>query len=277
VFAGYFEVAGIPIVEGRSFIQGDITLNRPSGSSTGRRTNTGVVIVNRALARTFWPGQNAIDKRLGSQGIVVGVAENAKEFTLAEDPKPMFYVPAADNLNEMTLIIRTTVDPDRLGPAVRQEIRALDSDLPIERMATMENLIARTYAGERYRTTLMTAFGVAAVLLTLVGVYGVISSWVSRRTRELGIRIATGATPATVMRLVLRETFGVAAVGVLLGLILGVSMTQFLSGFLYGISATDMRTYVMIAIALISVTLLAGAIPASRAARVDPAVCLRAE
>jgi len=274
VFANYFEVAGTPIIEGRAFTEADINAAGQSG----------VVIVNRAMARRFWPGQSAINKPVpldggGTAPNVIGIAENAREFNLGEDIKPMIYFPgwAWADLNDLTLLIRTAGDPAQLAAAIRHEIQSVDKDLPIERMETMENLIAATYTNERYRTILINVFALAAIFLALSGLYGVISRSVAQRTRELGIRIAIGARPGAMVWLVLRHSLGLAITGILIGCAVALAVTRLISGFLFGITPTDVPTYAAIAGVLVAMSIAASYVPARRAARIDPAECLRSD
>ena len=228
------------------------------------------------MAREFWPGHSALNRRLGHE-IVVGIVDDPKEFSLGEKPQPMYYMPAKADRNDLTVMLRTTVESASIGSAIRAQVRAIDSELPVYRLETMDNLISASHNGERDRTVLISAFAGAAVLLVLVGLYGVISRSVGQRTRELGIRIAIGARPGEVLWLVLRQSLYLAVAGVLIGSIATVAATRLITNFLFGITATDLSTYAMIAAGLIAMSLAATYVPARRAARIDPADCLRAD
>jgi predicted permease len=265
VLPNYFEVLGIPVTEGRSFNEADVSKGRFTAS-----------IVNQAMANAFWSGHSAINKRLGG-GIVVGVVDNPKEFSLGERSQPVYYTPGRADRNDLTLLIRTVVEPQSVATAIRREVRAVDPELPVDRIETMQGLIAATQARERDRVILIGVFAVLAVILVLVGLYGVISRTVGQRTRELGIRIAIGARPGEVLWLILRQSLLLAGAGVLLGYGAALAATRLISSFLFGITATDISTYVLIAVSLIGLSLAAACNPARRAARIDPAESLRAD
>jgi hypothetical protein len=265
VLPNYFEVLGVRFTEGRSFTDADVTKGRPHA-----------VIVNKTMARQFWPGHSALNRRMLA-GIVVGVVDDPKEFSLGERSEPIYYTPARADRNDLTLLLRTTVESSSIGSAIRAQIRAIDPELPVFRLETMDSLISASHNGERDRTVLVGAFAGAAVLLVLVGLYGVISRSVGQRTRELGIRIAIGARPREVLWLVLRQSLYLSITGVLIGCIATLAATRLITSFLFGITATDLSTYAIIAAGLIAMSLAATYFPARLAARIDPADCLRAE
>jgi hypothetical protein len=261
----YFEVLGVRFTEGRSFTDADVAKGRPHA-----------VIVNKTMAREFWPGHSALNRRLLG-GIVVGIVDDPKEFSLGEKPQPVYYTPTHADRDDLTVLLRTAAESASIGSAIGAQVRAIDPELPVYRLETMDNLIVASHDGERNRTVLVGAFACAAVLLVLVGLYGVISRSVGQRTRELGIRIAIGARPREVLWLVLRQSLYLSVAGVLIGCIATLAATRLITSFLFGITATDLSTYAMIAAGLIAMSLAATYFPARRAARIDPADCLRAE
>jgi predicted permease len=274
VSTGYFETLGIPIVSGRPFDDSD----RAGGAR--------VAIVNQAFARRFWPGQEAVGKRINldtnggdSTWIeVVGVAGTIKYHNLAEDPLPFFYVPFAQAYGPaMTLVARVTRDPARELAAMRGVVRSLDDDLPVFDAKTMTEHLGITLYPVRLASTVLGAIGVLALLLAAIGLYGVVAYAVSQRTREIGVRMALGARPLDVLRLIVSHGMRLAGVGLAIGLVLALAVTRLVTGLLYGVSPTDPVTLVAIGALLLSVTLLASWIPARRAARVDPMVALRHE
>jgi ABC-type antimicrobial peptide transport system permease subunit len=228
------------------------------------------------MARAFWPTHSAVGQRLGG-GIVVGVVDNPKEFKLGEDAQPVYYVPTGANRDDLTLFLRTAINPGLLASAVSHEVHGIDPDLAIERMATMQSLIAGSNDSERQRTMLITIFAGVAVILVLIGLYGVISRSVTQRTRELGIRIAVGAPARSVLWLVLRESLTLTLAGSLIGSVAAVAATRLIRSFLFGITPTDVSTYAFIACGLIIASLAASYLPARRAVQIDPMECLRLE
>jgi predicted permease len=265
VLPNYFEVLGIPFTDGRSFTQAEVTKGRPHA-----------VVVNKTMARMFWPGHPALNRRLLG-GTVVGVVDDPKEFSLGEKQQPVYYMPTRPDRDDLTVLLRTTAESEPMASAIRTQVRAIDPELPVFRLETMDNLISASHNAERDRTVLVSAFASTAVLLVLVGLYGVISRSVGQRTRELGIRIAIGASPRQVLWLVLRQSLYLAIAGVLIGSLATVAATRLITSFLFGITATDVPTYSMIAAGLITMSIAATYVPARRAARIDPADCLRAE
>jgi predicted permease len=273
VLPDYFEAAGIPILQGRTLTEAENDNDAP------------VVVVNRAMAQTFWPGESPIDKRIRWSGrwlVVVGVCGDVREFGLGKDAVPTWYAPAAKhNENGMatvwTFMIRSSSEPRPIEPAIREAIRRIDSDLPIERLETMNNLIAESTANERYRTILISVFALAAGLLALLGLYGVASHFVLYRYREWAIRMTLGASGKNVAWLVMRETLLLTIVGIGLGSLASFGARKMLSEILFGIDALDFSTHAAIAAGLVLVALLATYLPARRAFGIDPMISLRCE
>jgi predicted permease len=268
----YFRTLGIPLLRGRDFDAQD------------REDAPGVAIVNETFARRYFPGQDPIGQRVslgGSKGPwleVVGLARDSKYITLGEAPAPFLYQPLAQHHESgMVLLVRTSVAPSSLVPSVRVAVRSIERNLPLMNARTMTELLGNSLFPARMGAILLGAFGLLALLLASVGLYGVMTYSVSRRTREIGIRMALGARGGDVLRLVLVESMTLVAVGMLLGLAAAFAATRLLSGFLYGVSPTDPAAFLGIVLLLALVALAASLIPARRAARVDPMVAFRYE
>ncbi len=267
----YFDVMGIPIVGGRSFTEQDDT----------RVDN--VAIVSRNMAERFWPGENPIGKHFTAQLItgditVVGLAADVRFSGLRLAPRPEFYVPEHQKpLGAMTLVISTGQDPTRFVSAVRAAILSVDKDQPLTQIQTLNEIVSKSVSLQRFETLLIASFAAMALILAAAGIYGVISYSVTQRSRELGIRIALGASRGQVIRSALRATVLPISLGLIAGWAGSLALTRFLSSVLYGLSPAD-ATANLAAIALLS--LVAGAasyIPARHALKIDPAQVLRYE
>jgi predicted permease len=272
VALNYFRTLGIPLLRGRDF------------NAQDREGAPGVAVVNESFARRYFPNQDPIGQRLslsGAQGPwleVVGLARDSKYVTLGEAPAPFLYQPLAQHHETgMVLLVRTSVAPSSLVPAVRREVQSIERNLPLTNARTMTELLNASLFPARVGAILLGAFGLLALLLASVGLYGVMSYSVSRRTREIGIRMALGARGGDVLRLVLGESLALVAAGMLLGLVAAFAATRLLSGFLYGVSPTDPAAFIGIVLLLALVALAASLIPARRAAHVDPMVAFRYE
>ncbi|MGA2261354.1 MAG: ABC transporter permease [Acidobacteriota bacterium] len=276
----YFRVMGIPLIAGRTFTEAD------AGSAPP------VALINRTFANRIFGKENPIGKRLtfGTQRsflpwvTIVGIVGDIRDFGLDRRPSSEIYVPYLQQnllpynpLPHMHLVMRTTGDPNSLVTAVFERIHELDRELPIPMHETMEGVYAGSLAERRAIVLLLGVLAGIAIILVAVGVYGVISYSVARRTHEVGIRIALGAQARDIAALILGEGLTLALAGALLGLAGAISVTHVLSAMLYGVSATDTTTFLGIACLLIVVALLASYIPARRAMRVDPLVALRSE
>jgi len=279
----YFRVMRIPLRAGRDFTEQD------------DERAPGVAIVNETLARLHWPGEDALGRRIklgspeadGRWLTVVGVAKDVKQAEWAAAPRAELYQPylqaaeylrrPAPHVSYLTLVVRAAGDPMRLAPAVEREVRALDKDAPVAEVATMESVIARKMWQPRLSMFLLGSFAALAVALAAVGIYGVMSYAVAQRTHELGLRMALGAEPRRVLRLVLAQGLKLALAGVGLGLLSAYALTRVMGSLLYGVSATDPVTFAGVAVLLALVALLACYVPALRATRVDPLVALRHE
>jgi macrolide transport system ATP-binding/permease protein len=269
VGAGYFRLMGIDVVRGRAFTEDDRAGAMP------------VVMVSEALARRYWPGKDPIGKRITRGRVaseVVGVVRDGKYVSLAEEPRPYFYLPLAQNYDPSTiLVVATSGRPkDALG-AVSAALRKLDKDLPLTDVKSMDEHLAFSLLPARLIGWLLGIFGGVALALAVVGVYGLMSYSVSRRTREVGVRIALGARPAGVLAMILKQGMRVAAAGLAIGTLAAFALTRFAAALLYDVSPTDAPAF-LAAIALLAASALAACyLPARRAAGVDPLRALRWE
>jgi predicted permease len=268
----YFQTAGINLLKGRDFNLQD-TEEAP-----------GVVIVNETFEKRHFNGQDALGKRLSLDGEggpwreIVGVARDSKYVTLGETATPFAYLPLAQNHETgMTLMVRTRSEPTGLASSIGQTLQALDKNVPVTNIRSMKDLIGNSLYAARMGAALIGVFGLLALLLAAVGLYGVMAYAVSQRTREIGIRMALGAQRRDVLRLVLREGMTLVLIGSVLGLITAITVSRLLVSFLYGISATDALTFFATIVVLTIVAFIASLIPAHRATKVDPIIALRYE
>lgn len=268
----YFQTMGIPMLNGRDF-----TAQDNEGAPLA-------AIISESVARRYFGGQDPLGQRVsfrGAQGPwseIIGVVRNSKYRTLGENPRPLVYVPLAQNHETgMALHVRTKVDPTSLAASMRREIQALDPNLPVTNLQPLSQVVAESLFAARMGATLLAIFGSLALLLAAIGLYGVMSYSVSRRTREIGIRIALGAGKGNVLRLVLKEGLTLVGGGVAAGLLIAAAATRLLTSFLYGVSPLDAMTFAAIPLVLGLVALLASYLPARRAAKVDPMIALRYE
>lgn len=268
----YFSTMGIPLLEGRDFSAQD-NENAPLA-----------VIINEALARRYFAGEDALGKRVSFRGAngpwseIVGVVRDSKYRTLGESPRPTAYMPLAQNHETgMTLHVRTASNPLSVAATVRREVQALDPNLAVTNLQSLSDVVAASLFAARMGAALLAVFGFLALLLAAIGLYGVMSYAVSRRTREIGIRMALGAGTGNVLRLVLKEGLMLVGGGVAAGLIVAAAATRLLASFLYGVSPLDAATFAAIPLVLALVALLASYLPARRAAKVDPMIALRYE
>ncbi len=271
---GYFEAMGIPLVRGRYFDQRDT------------ETSATVAIVDETLANTYWPRQDAIGQRIKQGGrqssnpwrVVVGVVRHVRYRTLESPSRMELYWPYAQTgfaLGSMSLAIHTTADPRMLANAVEKQVLALDPDQPVYRIRTMHELMAESVARRRLSMLLLAGFAGVALLLSAVGIYGVMSYSVARRAREMGIRMALGARSGNILWLVLGQSLWLTAAGLSIGIAGSLVLTRFLASLLFHVKATDPFTYLIVALFLAVVAQVASLVPAYRATTIDPANALR--
>ncbi|HEY7183429.1 MAG TPA: ABC transporter permease, partial [Blastocatellia bacterium] len=265
----YFQTLGASLTQGREFTAQD-TSDAPL-----------VVIVNEAAAHRYWPGQEVIGKRIvrGRRfAEIVGVVRNSKEKGLTADPRPALYLPLLQNYSpELTLHARTATPSQTLLAAVRREAHLLDPQLPLYNLGTLAQQKDGSLYTERLAAALLTLFGLLALSLAVVGIYGVLSYAVTERTREIGIRLALGARPRDMLKLVVGQGLILTLIGLVIGVGASFALTRLIAKLLFGVSATDPLTFIVIPLLLAGVALLACWIPARRATRVDPLAALRYE
>ena len=278
VTPGYFETMRIPLKRGRALDAGDATVGPEA------------ILINESFARRIFPGRDPIGERvrLGPEignpdrpwDVVVGVVGDVRQTSLALDAPDAFYVPMTrwgwvDNVQ--SLVVRSSGDAASLAPAIQRAIWSVNRDQPIARVATMDALVSRSAAQLRFALTVFEAFALAALALAAIGIYGVLAGSVAERTREIGVRVALGASRRDILALVLRQGLGLTALGVAIGLVGAVAASRGISAMLFGVSRLDPATYVGVIALLVGVAALASGMPAWRATQVDPASTLRAE
>ncbi len=269
--SGYFKALGIPLLAGRLF--------EPADEADGARP----IVVSRELVRTFFPDGDALGKRVRGGGgdwwTIVGVVGDVKQSGLTQPSRPELYFPYTIGRSDgMTLVVRSaTDDPAGMTAAVRREVQAVDPNQPIYNVRTMEEVINNSIVNLRLNMTLLTIFAGLATLLAVVGIYSVMSYLVTQHTREIGIRMALGARPGNILKLVLGQGLALTLVGVCIGALVAFGMTHLMTRFLYEIGGNDPLTYVSVSLLLTVVALVACYIPARRATKVDPLVAFRYE
>jgi putative ABC transport system permease protein len=274
----YLRALGIRLVSGRAFRESD------DGAAPG------VVLISQAVARRLWPGEDPIGRRIsmadkpkpGDWLTIVGVVDDIRQRELTDRPSAAVYLPyrqvsATFFLSHMSFIVRTPADVASMAPAVRRVLREVDADQPVNSVVPMPEMIAATTAEPRFRARVIAGFSVLAVLLAAIGIYGVLAYSVAERTREIGIRVALGATTRTVASMVLGRTVLLAAGGVAIGTAGSLALTRVLRTFLFEVEPTDPAAFLAAALLLIAVALASGVLPARRAAAVDPLVALRCD
>jgi macrolide transport system ATP-binding/permease protein len=270
----YFQTLGIPLLRGRDFTA-EVQQGTPS-----------VVIINETMAHSFFANQEPIGRRLrvmrrGERPVsceIIGVVRESKYLSLGEDPVPFLFLPFSQNPSPvMTLLVRADGNPKSLIAAVRHEVKGLDDNLPPFNVVTLAENIDISLFPARFGALLLGGFGLLALVLATVGIYGVMSYSVSQRTHEIGIRMALGAQVNNVLRLVVGQGMVLASIGMAIGLAAAFALTRVVKNLLYGVSATDLATFAVITVLLFVVALLASYLPARRATKVDPLVALRYE
>jgi putative ABC transport system permease protein len=268
---GFFRALKVPLLQGRFFNDADTS------------TSPAVVIVNEALARKYFPNEEALGKRITLDNprkdpkwiTIVGVVGSIRHRALDLDPQPEYYVPNSQfSLRNMVVLVRSKLDPRNLTSAIRSQIQSMDAELPIAHVRTLDEVVADSIAPRWLSVVLLGVFSGIAVLLATVGIYGVISYLVVQRTHEIGVRMALGAQRRDVLRLVVGHAAKLVGIGSVIGLVLALISTRTLSALLYNVGAFDAATFIFVTIALAAVALLASYIPALRATRADPMIAL---
>ena len=279
----FFANMGIPVARGRAFTPQEENFGTPQ-----------VVVVSESFAKKYFPNQNPIGQRITlgithdtvadkksevtARGEIIGIVGDVKQRGLASEVFPTTYVGwGTFPISDLAFLVRSNADVAALSAAIRETVLAIDPSMPVYELRTMEDVVSESVAQPRFYTTLLSAFGGLALLLAALGIYGVISYSVAQRTRELGIRIALGATHDRVLRLVLSQGIGLSVFGVAIGIAGALWLVHLLATLLYGVQATDTLTFASVAAVLIGVASLASYLPARRAARVDPVIAMRAD
>jgi predicted permease len=270
----YFRTLGVPLVAGRFFDERD-AIGQPYR-----------VIINETLAARYYP-HGAVGRLLKQGGperprnpwmTIVGVVGDVKYSGLGAVPEPAFYLASRQQpWSRRFVVIRTAIDPRSAVSSIRATIASIDKDVPMTRLRTIEELMAASIAAPRFRTTLLTIFAITGLALAAIGIYGLMAYTVSERTRELGVRVALGATARDVMRIVLVEAFALSAAGVAIGVAGALATTRLMAALLFGVTPSDPATYAGIAAVLMTTALVGSYLPARRATRIDPIATLRAE
>jgi predicted permease len=270
----YFRAIGVPLLTGRFFNNADQLDSQP------------VVLINQALAERYWSGENAVGKRFTFSSTpkerdwftVVGVVGDVKDFPHSPAAAPAFYWATMQQTpRQIILAVRAGAQPLGLIEAVQNEVRALDNDLPLAEVMTLETVAGTAVAGRRLTLWLVGFFALTALALATVGIYSVLSYLVAQRTHEIGVRMALGAQTRDVLKLVIRQGMTLVLLGVTLGLAAAFALTRSMKGLLFDVGATDPLTFALVAMLLALAALLACYIPARRATKVDPMVALRYE
>ena len=286
VSPGYFEVFRIAVKRGRSFVERDDS------------HSPGVVVINEAMARQFWPkGDPLNDRLIIGRGImrefadeperqIIGIVGDTRDGGLNNDPNPTMYIPQAQvpdaanalnvRLTPIAWVVRTQTEPHSLSSAVQEQLRQA-TGLPVTDVRSMSEVVSLSTSRERFNMWLMTVFGVSALLLAAIGIYGLMAYSVEQRTQEIGIRLALGAQTTQVKNMVVLQGMRLAVLGVMLGIGASLALVRFIATFLYGTTARDPLVFVGVPVLLTVVALLAVWIPARRASRVDPIIALRYE
>jgi putative ABC transport system permease protein len=271
---GFITTLRIPLLQGRDIAVTDTALS------------PGVILVNQTTARSIWPGENAIGKRVKLGGLdhpwmtVVGIVGNVHHVGLDAAPTMQFYVPHTQwpfPDTDMTFVVRTAGLPAALAPAIRQELHAIDASQPVSRVMPLDDYVGLSVQDRRFSLILLGVFAVIALVLSVVGIYGVTAYTVARRTREVGIRMALGARRSQVVTLLLRQVSTPVLAGIGVGLAASLGLTRVLASMLFGVTPTDPATFASVVVVLAGVAALACYIPARRALRVDPTIALRCE
>jgi putative ABC transport system permease protein len=274
---GYFKTMGIPIIKGRDFDDRD------------KHGSTPVIIITEAFVRQHFPNEDPIGKRI-KPGIstyddddstmreVIGVVGDVRNRNLSTEPKPAYYLPQSQvPFSQVAMVVKTAGEPHSLVSAVTKQVAAMDQDIPLFSVKSMPEYLSSSVAAPRFSTTVLSIFAAVALVLTLVGLYGVMSYSVAQRTNEIGIRLALGAQTRDVLLMIVKQASTLILIGLVIGLAGAYALTRVIASMLYGVTAKDPVTFAAVAALLAIVALLACYIPALRATKVDPMEALRCE
>jgi predicted permease len=273
----YFSAMATPLIAGRFFTDADCS------KSAQRDRSAEVVIVNQSFVRKYFPGQNAVGKRLRDSAdpkapwkTIVGVVADVRNESLDQAPVPQFYSPLTD-AQSASIAVRSSLPPEALIAAMRAAVRSIDPSIALADIHTMQQAVAASTARRRFQTTLLTTFGVVALLLALVGLYGVLDYSVRQRVPEIGIRMALGATRARVIGMVVRQGLRLVFLGLATGIAAALALVRFVSSALYGVRPYDPWTFIAAPALVVLAALIACSVPAWRAAHIEPIEALRSE
>jgi len=272
----YFRTMNIPVLKGRAFTAQDDSNALPR------------LMINQALAQRDFPNEDPVGKRItfgtpapNNEPVwfeIIGVTANTRSLELREEAPAELYFTSKQSLFEnMAIVVRSTVEPESIAPALRQAVAEVDRTVPVSRVKTMEHIVSESVTQPRFNLFLLGMFSGLALLLSVAGIYGVTAYTVTQRTHELGIRIALGAQVGDVLRMILGQGMAVIGMGLVIGLIAAFGLMRLMNSLLFGVSATDPFTFIGITVVLIAAGLLACYIPARRATKVDPLTALRYE
>jgi putative ABC transport system permease protein len=267
----YFRAMGIPLLKGRLLDERDVKESR-------------VLLINETMARRYFPGVDPVGKQMevfwdgSGPDEIVGVVGDIRESTLNKEPEPAIYWShPREPYSGMALVVRASGDASRFAAAVQKEIRALDADQPVADVRTMKEVIAKSIARPRFNALLLAIFAGVALVLASVGIFGVMNYSATQRTQEIGIRMALGAKPGDILRLVVGHGMKLTLAGIVIGVIASLALTRVMANLLFGITATDLPTFIAVSAVLTIVALVANYIPARRATRLNPVIALRYE
>lgn len=269
----YFQTMGIPLLQGQDF-------------ATPYRSDQPLeLIVSESFAHRYWPNESAVGKRFRAGpnnpfGTIVGVVGDVRTLNLQQSPAPVFYFPYGYiGMPGLVVMVRTTAQPETFAAPLRAEVRQIDSEQPVYNVRTMNEIVAVATAQQRFQAVLSSLFAIVALLLVAIGIYSVVAYMVKQRRREIGVRIAVGASTRNILRMVILQGMRNVLLGLVLGLVASLALTRLIGSSVFGLTttATDLRIYVVVALILIGVALIACYLPAWRATKIDPSLALRSE
>ena len=275
---------GMTLVQGRDFTNEDMSDLARLPDPRAAVPRQGAVIVNETTARTFWPSGNAIgqflstsfDARPVSRRQVVGIVRDARSESIRGGPPAEVYIPYLEDPSfAMTLLVRTTLPADQIVPIIRRELRSVSADMSTANVRMLDDVVGESMRSSRFSAFVISAFAVAALLLSALGVFGVFAFGVASRVREVGIRMALGATGSDIARMFLRQAAGPITVGVIFGTAGAIALGRLVDSLLFGVAPTDVASYVAAASMLVGIALVASYLPVRRVLRAGPARALR--